>query len=318
LRKKKGDTLNSKYKQNRVTARDLKALLAEKPEMVLMDLLSPEHFTGRHISGARNACVFQVSFLDDLAVAVPDKHVPIVVYGAGIRSRDAVMALEKLDRAGYTHVSFLEGGLEAWCEAGYELEGETINQPDDPQTKVRLPDGQYTIDTGVSRVEWTGRNPNTRHIGTVDIAEGVIDIKDGTITGMVKIDMTTIHNINLEGDELQPVLEAHLQSDDFFFTKMFPKAVFTVKEAKRIEPGWLTVPNYHVGGELNLRGVSADLEFDATLALIDDGSIALEAHFDIDRTRWNVIYGSTRFFEHLGMHKVFDLLSFQIRIIAAR
>jgi polyisoprenoid-binding protein YceI len=318
LRKKKGDTLNSKYKQNRVTARDLKALLAEKPEMVLMDLLSPEHFTGRHIPGARNACVFQVSFLDDLAVAVPDKHVPMVVYGAGIRSRDAVMALEKLDRAGYTHVSFLEGGLEAWCTAGYELEGETTNQPDDPQTKVRLPDGQYTIDTGVSRVEWTGRNPNTRHIGTVDIAEGVIDIKDGTITGMVIIDMTTIHNINLEGDELQPVLEAHLQSDDFFFTKMFPKAVFTVKEAKRIEPGWLTVPNYHVGGELNLRGVSADLEFDATLALIDDGSIALEAHFDIDRTRWNVIYGSTRFFEHLGMHKVFDLLSFQIRIIAAR
>ena len=146
----------------------------------------------------------------------------------------------------------------------------------------------------------------------------MIDIKDRTITGTVEIDMTTIHNINLEGDELQPVLEAHLQSDDFFFTKMFPKAVFTVKEAKRIEPGWLTAPNYHVNGELKLRGVSADLEFDATVALIEDGSLVMEAHFDIDRTRWNVIYGSTRFFEHLGMHKVFDLLSFQIRIIAVR
>jgi polyisoprenoid-binding protein YceI len=130
--------------------------------------------------------------------------------------------------------------------------------------------------------------------------------------------MNTIHNINLEGDELQPVLEAHLHSDDFFFTKMFPKAVFTVKEAKRIEPCWLTVPNYHVKGELKLRGVSADLEFDATVALGEDGSLVMEAHFDIDRTRWNVIYGSTRFFEHLGMHKVFDLLSFQIRIVAVR
>jgi polyisoprenoid-binding protein YceI len=130
--------------------------------------------------------------------------------------------------------------------------------------------------------------------------------------------MNTIHNINLEGDELQPVLEAHLRSDDFFFTKMFPKAVFTLKEAKRIEPGWMTAPNYHAKGELNLRGVSADLEFDATVAPIEDGSFVLEAHFDIDRTRWNVIYGSTRFFEHLGMHKVFDLLSFQIRIIAVR
>lgn len=183
---------------------------------------------------------------------------------------------------------------------------------------VKLPDGQYKVDAGASRVEWAGRNPNTRHIGTVDIAKGVIDIKDRTVTGMVEIDMNTIRNINLEGDELQPVLEAHLRSDDFFFTKMFPKAVFTVKDVKRIEPCWASASNYHVNGELNLRGVSAELEFDATVARIDDGTLIMEAHFDIDRTRWKVIYGSTRFFEHLGMHMVFDLISFQIRMVAAR
>jgi rhodanese-related sulfurtransferase len=301
-----------------VTAHDLNALLTEKPETVLIDLLSPEHFAGRHIPGAQNACVFQVSFLDDLGVATPDKQVPMVVYGASIRCQDAAMALEKLDRAGYEDVSFLEGGLEAWRGAGYDLEGEASDQLSDPQTTVTLPEGRYTVDSDASQVEWTGRNPNTRHIGTVDIAKGVIDIKDGTVTGAVEIDMTTIHNTNLEGDELQPVLEAHLQSDDFFFTKIFPKAVFTVKEARRIEPCWLTATNYHVNGELKLRGVSANLEFDATVALIEDGSLVMEAHFDIDRTRWHVIYGSTRFFEHLGMHKVFDFLSFQIRIIAVR
>ena len=310
--------MNSKFDQNIVAAGDLKALLIEKPETVLIDLLSPEHFASRHIPGAQNACVFQVSFLDDLAVIAPDKQVPMVVYGASIRCQDAAIALEKLDRAGYEHVTFLKGGLEAWYGAGYDLEGEATDQQDDPQTTVTLPDGQYTVASDASQVEWAGRNPNTRHIGTVDIAKGVIDIKDRTITGTVEIDMNTIHNINLEGDELQPVLEAHLRSDDFFFSKMFPKAGFTFKEAKRIEPGWLTAPNYHVHGELNLRGVSADLEFDATVALIQDGSLVLEAHFDIDRTRWNVIYGSTRFFEHLGMHKVFDLLSFQIRMIAVR
>ena len=83
------------------------------------------------------------------------------------------------------------------------------------------------------------------------------------ITGTIEINMDTIHNTNLEGDELQPVLtENHLKSDDFFFTKMFPKAVFNLKEAKRIEPGWSTAQNYHVRGELNLKGVSAGLEFD--------------------------------------------------------
>jgi len=296
---------------------DLKALLLEKPETVLIDLLSPEHFARRHIPFARNVCVFQVSFLDDLAIVVPDKQTPIVVYGSSIRSQDAAMSLDKLDRGGYEQVSFLEGGLEAWRDAGYELEGEAPDQHDDPQSMVKLPEGQYTVAPDASKLEWAGRNSNTRHIGTVDIAKGVVDIKDGTISGTVEIDMNTIRNINLEGDELQPVLESHLRSDDFFFAKMFPKAVFTVTQAKRIEPGWSTAPNYHVEGELSLRGVSAGLEFDATVVLLDDSSLALEAHFDIDRTRWNVIYGSSRFFEHLGMHKVFDLLSFQIRMIAS-
>jgi polyisoprenoid-binding protein YceI len=310
--------MNSKFDENKLMAGDLSALLTKGADTVLIDLLSPDHFARQHIPDAQNACVFQVSFLDDLAGIVSNKKVPVVVYGASEKTHDAAMALGKLDRAGFEQVSFLEGGLEAWRLAGYNLEGEAPAQQDDTQTIVTIPDGQYTVDPDASQVEWAGRNPHSRHFGTVDIAKGVIDFKDKTITGTVEIDMNTIHNINLKGDELQPVLEAHLRSDDFFFTKMFPKAVFTVKKANSIEPAWLTAPNYHVNGELNLRGVSTELEFDATVAPLEDGAFVLEAHFDIDRTRWHVIYGSTRFFEHLGMHKVFDLLSFQIRMVVVR
>ena len=53
-------------------------------------------------------------------------------------------------------------------------------------------------------------------------------------------------------------------------------------------------------------------------AFIEDNGLVAEAHFDIDRTRWKVIYGSTRFFEHLGMHLVFDLISFQVKIVARK
>ena len=310
--------MNSDIHQPAIAAEDLHTRLAEHPDTVLIDLLPQEHFVNRHIPGALNACIFQVSFLDDVAAVVPDKQTPVVVYGAGPNSRDAETAIDKLNRAGYGHIAFLEGGLAAWQNAGYDLEGEAPDRQDDPQTRLSLADRQYTVDTDASRVEWTGRNPQSCHFGTVDIAKGVVNIKDNTIAGSVEIDMNTIRNINLDGDELQPVLEDHLRSDDFFFTKMFPKAVFTVKEARRMEPGWLTAPNYRIKGELNLRGVSADLEFDATAALIDDGDFAFEAHFDLDRTRWNVIYGSTRFFEHLGMHKVFDLISIQVRIKAVR
>ena len=55
---------------------------------------------------------------------------------------------------------------------------------------------------------------------------------------------------------------------------------------------------------------------DINAYLTENDSLIMEAHFDIDRTKWNVIYGSIRFFEHLGMHKVFDLISLQLRVIA--
>lgn len=103
--------MNSKFDQNFLSPSDLKILLTEKYETVLIDLLSPEHFVNRHIHGAQNACVFQVSFLDDLVAAISNKQVPVIVYGASGNCQDTAVALNKLDRAGFEQVSFLKGGL---------------------------------------------------------------------------------------------------------------------------------------------------------------------------------------------------------------
>ena len=302
--------------KNKLAPKQLIALLEEETSTTLVDLLPPDHFEGQHIPGAKNACVFFVSFLDDLATIVPNKKGRVVLYGSSSRSHDTKVAVEKMTRAGYQEIYQLEGGLEAWCEAGFVCEGES-GQIDKPQVSVSLPNSTFAIDTNRSTIEWAGRNPNSRHVGTVEISEGVITSKEGSFSGTIEIDMNSIHNVNLEGDELQPVLEAHLKSDDFFFTSMFPKATLKIKEAVPIEHGSQTTPNYLVKGELSLRGVSASLDFDATVSLADENTLLLEAHFDIDKTRWNAIYGSSRFFEHLGMHKVFDLISLQLNIIAA-
>lgn len=58
------------------------------------------------------------------------------------------------------------------------------------------------------------------------------------------------------------------------------------------------------------------LEFSATVSKTAENDFLAEAHFDIDRTKWGIIYGSARFFEYLGMHLVFDLISIQVRIVA--
>ena len=231
---------------------------------------------------------------------------------------DALAAAEKLQAEGYQQIRILKGGIESWRSLGYPLEGEFVDIAGAHETYLLLKDGKYRIDVDESLIEWIGRNPNTKHFGTVRISEGQIQIEDNTITSVAEIDMKSIENINLEGDELQPVLVSHLKSEDFFLVKAFPTAKFIISEGKLAKEPHMSSPDYELNGTLDLRGVKANLSFSTTISHTDDNGLVAEAHFDIDRTRWNVIYGSTRFFENLGMHLVFDLISFQVRIVAKK
>ena len=212
-------------------------------------------------------------------------------------------------------MALLKDGLSNWRRCGFPLAGEAPHQTDEPDSTPVFKDGTHTIDTGKSLIEWTGRNPNTRHFGTIALSHGEMTMAGGTLTGTFGIDMHSIKNINLEGDELQPVLVSHLNSDDFFFVDIFPKSTFTITGATPVKEPTLTAPNYTVDGVLELLGTKAPITFQATINHIDDSKLTAEAHFDIDRTKWNIIYGSSRFFEHMGMHVVFDLITIQLKIV---
>ncbi len=298
-----------------VTADELHARMRTGNGPALIDTLTRDCFERSHLPGAMNACVYEVGFRKRVEELVSDRSRDIVVYGFSDATLEAKTAAEKMVRAGYRGVGVLEGGLRAWREKGFPLDGSDPNGPD-PLVKVVLTDGAVHVDTDSSLIEWTGRNPNGKHHGTVRLSGGRLLIKDGKVTGSFTIDMRTIQNINLEGDPLQSVLLAHLASDDFFFVEVFPTADFQINSARLLDGSLLSVPNFNVEGQLTLRGVVLPLQFMATLSRLSDGALAAEAHFDIDRTQWNIVYGSSRFFAHLGMHLVFDLISLQVRIVA--
>jgi hypothetical protein len=48
-----------------------------------------------------------------------------------------------------------------------------------------------------------------------------------------------------------------------------------------------------------------------------DGILKAQASVDLDRTLWDVCYGSGKLYERLGMHLVNDLISLEL-FIAAR
>lgn len=283
---------------------------------LLVDTLVPEHYAARHIPGAVNACVYEMVFLDTMAELSPDKGTPIVVYGAGPKSQDCFAAADKMARDGYTDVAVFPGGLEAWREAGKELEGESPETVDPPHVLLELEPRTYTLQPMDSMIKWTGRGNSGGHSGRVLLSCGDLDAT-ADLKGTFAIDMATIKNYDLEDDALQSVLETHLASDDFFFTKLFPEAIFTTTKIKLVEEGEATRPNAMIQGELSLRGFKHEIAFPAHIRNLEDGKITILANLDFDRTQWGIIYGSSRFFQHLGYHVVYDFISIDFRLVLA-
>ena len=141
----------------------------------LIHVLPEEHFAQQHLPGAVNACVYEMIFLAKVAELVPDKSAPVIVYGAGGESLDAVTAAEKLMKAGYADVSVFSGGIVEWRQTGLPLDGSA--SPPDSST----PNGVYEIDTETSVVRWTGRNLFNHHQGTVKLTGGRIEVQNGVL-----------------------------------------------------------------------------------------------------------------------------------------
>src|SRR5450631_2992703 len=111
-----------------IPAHELQKLIASG-SVCLIDVLLPEDFAGRHISGAENACVYEMVFLERIAECVPDLDRTVVVYDDSGTTQAARTAKEKLERAGYRNVAILEGGLQAWKAAGFAVEAGAESPP---------------------------------------------------------------------------------------------------------------------------------------------------------------------------------------------
>jgi polyisoprenoid-binding protein YceI len=277
----------------------------------LIDVRLGEDYQCCHIPGAANNCVFEVAFTERMPAVAPDLSAPVCLYGAGEGSLESHMAAEKLLRLGYTAVHELEGGIAAWREAGMTVE----ESPAVPAP--RLYDGHYRIDLHESHIQWTGRNLLNHHTGHIALKSGELIITDGRLAGgSFVIDMTSITSLDLAGDSLHDVLIRHLRDHDFFDTALFPEARFDITSAESVEGATCGAPNLHVSGNLTLKDVTAPLDFLASAGITADGKPAAQATLSFDRTLWNVLYGSGKWFHHLGGHLVNDLIELQLRIVA--
>ncbi|MDD2582464.1 MAG: YceI family protein [Desulfuromonadaceae bacterium] len=280
---------------------------------VVIDVMTPEEYAVRHVAGARNACIYEMVFLDRIAEQVPDKAAELIVYDATGTTRSAGLARERLLQAGYAAVAILAGGIAAWRAAGLPVEGS--GQACAAEAELR--DGTYRIDTGKSTLEWIGRNLSKRHYGRIAIQAGELVIAGGKpATGSIVLDMTAISNLDLQDQGWNDMLIRHLSSEDFFAVERFPRASFTLTGWEAQAGSGPEAAQGVATGELTIKEVTRSISFPAMVAPQQGGSIQAHAVFDINRTHWNVCYGSCRIFEHLGMHLVHDLISLELFVTA--
>lgn len=299
--------------ENLITCKVLHLWISEERDFIIIDVLPPECYGSRHLPGARNACVYEVTFLDQVKRITGDRDKPIVVYDSSHRSKASGCAVQKLKAAGYRKVMELCGGIEEWEGSGYPVE---ICGPE-LEEEPALADGVRSIDCGSSRVEWAGRNLVKKHHGTIGISGGELVVRDGLVTGgTIAIDMRTIRNIDLADAEENSQLIRHLKSDDFFDVEQFPSAAFELVDCGTLVGATPGSPNHFIKGKLTIKGVTRELSLPAIIVPGDDGTVKAHACFDIDRTEWNVFYGSGKLFEWLGMHLVNDSITLEMFITA--
>jgi len=146
------------------------------------------------------------------------------------------------------------------------------------------------VDAAKSSINWLAKKVTGQHNGTINLKDGALVFKGKKlIGGTFTADMTSVTATDLTGEYLGK-LNGHLKSEDFFNTAKFTTAtlVFKTVTAKGADA-------YTVTGDLTIKGITKAVTF--TLATTANSATT---KFMVDRTVYDIKYGSKSFFESIG------------------
>ena len=165
-----------------------------------------------------------------------------------------------------------------------------------------------SVDTEKSVINWKGYKVTGEHFGTINLKNGELKMEDGKLVGGgFEVDMTSIKVTDSEGKWAEK-LEGHLKSGDFFGVENHPTAKFVITKVSAKG----TPNDYKVTGDLTIKETTKEIRFYTHLS--EDGKTAT-ADIKIDRTDYNVQYGSGNFFENLGDKTIYDEFDLNVNLV---
>ncbi|NNC85861.1 MAG: YceI family protein [Bacteroidia bacterium] len=172
-----------------------------------------------------------------------------------------------------------------------------------------------SIDVNVenSKVAWKGYKVTGEHSGTINLKSGSFEYEeDKLVGGTFIIDMTSLVCTDLEG-EYKGKLEGHLKSADFFGVEKYPTSKLEItKVVERGTPG-----DYKLVGNLTIKENTQEIKFNASVVRYEN-VVKSMADITIDRSDFDVKYGSGSFFDNLGDKTIYDEFDLKIQMVAGK
>ncbi len=180
-----------------------------------------------------------------------------------------------------------------------------VNSPSKPIT--------FKADVSKSSLTWLAKKVTGEHAGTVKLADGTLTLDGNKLTGgSFTMDMTSITCTDITDATHNGKLIGHLKSDDFFSVAKHPKASFKITKVEAT-----TANAYNVTGDLTIKGITKPVTFPATVT-ISGGKAEAAAKITVDRTKYDIRYGSKSFFDNLGDKVIYDEFTIDLKLVAAK
>ncbi|MCW3465260.1 YceI family protein [Chitinophaga nivalis] len=169
----------------------------------------------------------------------------------------------------------------------------------------------FQVDKQQSKLTWTGKKLAGQHAGTINIADGKLDVENNVLkSGTFSLDTRTIAVTDIKDADGNAKLIGHLKNDDFFAVEKFPTATFVTTGVTAKGNG-----NYEVTGNLTLKGITNPISFPATVTVAGN-KLTAKAAIKVDRTKFNIRYGSKNFFEGIGDKAIYDEFDLDVVLVA--
>ena len=162
------------------------------------------------------------------------------------------------------------------------------------------------VNKSASSIAWLAKKVTGEHNGTVGISAGALNV-DGNklIGGNFTIDLKSIKDLDITDPGYNQKFIGHITSGDFFEVEKFPTATFVITK----------VAGNQVTGNLTVKGITKSITFPAEIA-VKGGKVSAKANITIDRTDFNIRYGSKKFFESIGDKAIYDDFALTVSLVS--